>query len=60
MIPKETPMNVSEVMVQYLKGAGVGHVFGYPGDPNVEFMEAARRAGMQFVLGPGRSCKNEE
>ncbi|HUK03858.1 MAG TPA: thiamine pyrophosphate-binding protein [Burkholderiales bacterium] len=44
-------MNVSEVMVQYLKAAGVGHVFGYPGDPNVEFMEAARRAGLQFVLG---------
>jgi len=44
-------MNVAEVMVQYLKAAGVGHVFGYPGDPNVEFMEAARRAGMQFVLG---------
>ncbi|HUN70276.1 MAG TPA: thiamine pyrophosphate-binding protein [Burkholderiales bacterium] len=44
-------MNVSEVMVRYLKAAGVGHVFGYPGDPNVEFMEAARRAGMQFVLG---------
>ena len=38
-------------MVQYLKAAGIGHVFGYPGDPNVEFMEAARRAGMQFVLG---------
>ena len=44
-------MNVSEVMVQYLKAAGIGHVFGYPGDPNVEFMEAARRAGLQFVLG---------
>jgi acetolactate synthase-1/2/3 large subunit len=44
-------MNVAEVMVRYLKEAGVGHVFGYPGDPNVEFMEAARRAGMQFVLG---------
>jgi acetolactate synthase-1/2/3 large subunit len=44
-------VNVSEVVVQYLKAAGIGHVFGYPGDPNVEFMEAARRAGMQFVLG---------
>jgi acetolactate synthase-1/2/3 large subunit len=44
-------VNVSEVMVQYLKAAGIGHVFGYPGDPNVELMEAARRAGMQFVLG---------
>ena len=44
-------MNVSEVMVKYLAAAGVGHIFGYPGDPNVEFMESARRAGMQFVLG---------
>ncbi len=44
-------MNVSEVMVQYLKAAGVAHIFGYPGDPSVEFMEAARRAGMDFVLG---------
>ena len=44
-------MNVSEVMVRYLEAAGIGHVFGYPGDPNIEFMEAARRAGMQFVLG---------
>jgi len=44
-------MNVSEVIVRYLKAAGVGHVFGYPGDPNVELMEAARRAGMKFVLG---------
>lgn len=43
-------MNVSEVMVGYLAAAGVRHLFGYPGDPNVEFMEAARRAGMQFVL----------
>ena len=38
-------------MVRYLKAAGIGHVFGYPGDPNIEFMEAARRAGLQFVLG---------
>ena len=44
-------MNVSDVMVGYLKAAGIGHVFGYPGDPNIEFMEAARRAGLRFVLG---------
>ena len=43
-------MNVSEVMVQYLAAAGVRDLFGYPGDPNVEFMEAARREGMRFVL----------
>ncbi|HEX6267479.1 MAG TPA: thiamine pyrophosphate-binding protein [Burkholderiales bacterium] len=44
-------MNVSEVIAQYLKAAGIGHIFGYPGDPNIELMEAARRAGLQFVLG---------
>jgi len=44
-------VNVSDVMVQYLAATGVRHLFGYPGDPNVEFMESARRAGMQFVLG---------
>lgn len=44
-------MNVSEVIVGYLAAAGVRHLFGYPGDPTVEFLEAARRAGMDFVLG---------
>ena len=44
-------MNVAEVIVQYLAAAGTRHIFGYPGDPNIELMEAARRAGMQFVLG---------
>jgi acetolactate synthase-1/2/3 large subunit len=44
-------VNVSEVMVQYLAAAGTRHLFGYPGDPNVELMEAARRAGLEFVLG---------
>lgn len=38
-------------MVRYLEAAGVRHVFGYPGDPSVEFLEAARRAGLEFVLG---------
>jgi len=49
--PRGAAVNVSEVMVQYLAAAGTRHIFGYPGDPNIEFMEAARRAGMQFVLG---------
>ncbi len=44
-------MNVSEVIVQYLAAAGIRHLFGYPGDPNIELMEAARRSGLQFVLG---------
>lgn len=44
-------MNTSEVIVGYLAAAGVRHLFGYPGDPTVEFLEAARRAEMAFVLG---------
>lgn len=44
-------MNVSEVICGHLQAAGIAHIFGYPGDPSVEFLEAARRAGLQFVLG---------
>ena len=44
-------MNTSEVIIQYLAAAGIRHLFGYPGDPTVEFLEAARRAEMGFVLG---------
>ena len=43
-------MNVSEVMASALTAAGIGHVFGYPGDPSVEFLEACRRKGTEFVL----------
>jgi acetolactate synthase-1/2/3 large subunit len=43
-------MNCSQVVVQYLAAAGISHVFGYPGDPSIEFLEAARREGMSFVL----------
>lgn len=44
-------MNTSEVIIRYLAAAGIRHIFGYPGDPSVEFLEAARRQGLQFVLG---------
>jgi acetolactate synthase-1/2/3 large subunit len=44
-------MNTSEVMVGYLAAAGIRDIFGYPGDPSVEFLEAARRAELRFVLG---------
>ncbi|WP_299642879.1 thiamine pyrophosphate-binding protein [Devosia sp.] len=43
-------MNCSEVMVRYLKEAGIGQVFGYPGDPSVPFLEACRLEDMPFVL----------
>jgi acetolactate synthase-1/2/3 large subunit len=38
-------------MARYLSAAGIRHLFGYPGDPNIEFMEQARREGIEFVLG---------
>ena len=44
-------MNCSQVIARYVKAAGITHIFGYPGDPSVEFLEAARKEGVQFVLG---------
>ena len=38
------------VMAKYLAGAGAKYIFGYPGDPNLDFMEAARLEGIEFVL----------
>lgn len=37
-------------MAGYLVQAGVKYIFGLPGGQNIEFMEAARRQGMEFVL----------
>ena len=43
-------MNLSETCARYLKAAGIGTVFGYPGDPSVGFLEACRTEGIDFVL----------
>ncbi|GFE63227.1 thiamine pyrophosphate-binding protein [Litoreibacter roseus] len=43
-------MNVSEVIAKYLTSAGIGPIFGYPGDPSVEFLEGCRKEGVDFVL----------
>ncbi|MFO6464280.1 thiamine pyrophosphate-binding protein [Jannaschia sp. KMU-145] len=43
-------MNLSETCARYLKAAGIGTVFGYPGDPSVGFLEACRTEGIEFVL----------
>ena len=42
---------VAAVVAEYLAGAGVSHVFTYPGDPTVEFLESLRRQGTDIVLG---------
>lgn len=43
-------MNVSELIAAYLKAAGIDTIFGYPGDPSVEFLEGCRNVGVDFVL----------
>src|SRR5271166_948920 len=43
-------MSTATLVAQYLKRAGTTAVYGYPGDPNLDFMEAARLAGIDFVL----------
>ena len=45
------PVNTAAVMARYLTAAGIAHLFGYPGDPNIEFLEAARREGIEMILG---------
>ena len=43
-------MNCSDVITRYLEAAGIKHIFGYPGDPSIELLEAARRNGIEFIL----------
>jgi acetolactate synthase-1/2/3 large subunit len=43
-------ITTAALVAKYLKEAGIGAVFGYPGDPNLDFMEAARLEGIDFVL----------
>jgi len=40
---------VAALLAEYLRGAGVGHVFGYPGESLVEFIEAARAEGPEVI-----------
>jgi acetolactate synthase-1/2/3 large subunit len=44
-------LTTAGVMARYLSAAGIRHIFGYPGDPNIELMEQTRREGIEFVLG---------
>ena len=46
MNPERT---VAALLADYLRQAQVTHVFGYPGESLVDFIEAARLEGPQFV-----------
>ncbi len=37
------------LLAGYLHAAGVRHVFGYPGESVIDFMEAARHRGIEVV-----------
>jgi acetolactate synthase I/II/III large subunit len=44
-----TERTVANLLAGYLRQAGVTHVFGYPGESVVDFMEAARDEGPAIV-----------
>jgi len=44
-----TSETTAALLAGYLSAAGVRHVFGYPGESVIEFMEAGRRAGLGMV-----------
>lgn len=44
------PVNVADYVAATLARAGVSTVFGYPGDPIIEFMERCRQRGVDVTL----------
>src|SRR5215468_11451213 len=45
----DSERTVATALADYLRQAGVTHVFGYPGESVVDFMEATRQAGPATV-----------
>ncbi len=43
-------LTTAQLMARFMAKAGIGHIFGYPGDPNLDFIEAARGQGIEFIL----------
>jgi len=43
-------MKIEEYIAERLRNEGVRKVFGIPGGPSIPYMEAFRRAGIEFVL----------
>jgi acetolactate synthase-1/2/3 large subunit len=44
-------LTTAEVIAKYLKTARIEHVFGYPGNPNLDLIETGRLEGIEFILG---------
>ncbi len=47
--PAPGPDSTAALLAGYLHAAGVRHVFGYPGESVIDFMEAARHRGIEVV-----------
>lgn len=43
-------MNVADVLIKAMKKEGIDCIFGYPGGEVTHFIEAARQAGIRFIL----------
>jgi acetolactate synthase I/II/III large subunit len=48
-LSQPAPDSTAALLAGYLDAAGVRHVFGYPGESVIDFMEAARHRGIQVV-----------
>jgi len=42
--------STADVLARGLAAVGIGHIFAYPGDPIIEFMERSRVGGLNVVL----------
>jgi acetolactate synthase I/II/III large subunit len=40
---------MAALLAGYVRAAGVRHIFGYPGESVIDFMEASRRQGLELV-----------
>ena len=47
--PGSAPESTAALLAGYLHAVGVRHVFGYPGESVIDFMEAARHRGIEVV-----------
>ncbi len=43
------PGSTAALLAGYVRAAGVRHVFGYPGESVIDFIETARRSGLEVV-----------
>jgi acetolactate synthase I/II/III large subunit len=50
-LPESAPVpgSTADLLAGYLHAAGIRHVFGYPGESVIDFMEAVTRRGIEMV-----------